>query len=444
MARRCGTKSNPCSHPRTDWWKSAMGINWFNQGSGVTGESLYLVGYNTDPANRFILLYFDSGVYSSSDNGGVKASDLQLTFNQNGGTATNVTIASVKNTSNTDLSGGELIIRVNITISGTASGVELVTVQPSSSSSITNADGDISTILLNTITDSINKTYDSDYAAHIGWHFDNGNSIPIAEYRSVENDLVIDAKAKGIWQLSDLFYPLSIYGDINYFKSNWKTPGSFNCTVGGTLPFTRGTGYTAGTGYLLTGWIPATNGVNFTLDAASAIHESETNVASTTQIDYGCSHSDAVSTKRIRNMTKDAGSTSQICLNSASTSTLAVVSTSVGLFHQNRSASSAAGHKYYIDGVLADVSNAGSGALPDRGMVLMAEVNAAGTIANISTRKLVMFIFGGNMESLAASIKTMRDTYRNAIAAVTITAKNITTDSGNPLTTDDLNTIITG
>lgn len=39
MAKRCGTRNNPCNHPRANWWKQSIGVDWFNQGSGG-GETL--------------------------------------------------------------------------------------------------------------------------------------------------------------------------------------------------------------------------------------------------------------------------------------------------------------------------------------------------------------------------------------------------------------------
>lgn len=414
-----------------DWWA----------GSLATTNSIFLVGNDVDPANRYIKIYFSKSIYSS-DGTDLKSTDLQLIFAANGGTATNATIASVKNVSNGSLVGGETIIRVNITLTGSASGVESVTLRPASSSSVRDVNGDSATIVLNTTTCVINPTYDTDYAAHLAWHADNGNIVPIREYRAVENNLVIDAKAKGVWQLSDLFYPLSIYGGVNYFLSNWKTPGSFNCTVNGTISYVRGTGYTPGSGSFITNWIPATNAVNYTLNAASVVHASVTNVASATQIDYGTTTLGNAAIQ-IRNLTRNGGDSSQISLNSGNLATLAGVPTSIGLFHNNRSASTSAGHKYYKDGVLVDGANATSSGLPDQNLVFGAERVAAGTISGTTTRKITFFMTGGDMESLAASVNTMYTTYTAAVAGVSATAKVITTDSGSDLTTDTPNTLTT-
>src|SRR6187549_2928812 len=63
-------------------------------------------GYSHDPLNRFVDVFFDPNAYHSSG-GAVVASDLQLNFVQNGGTATNVVIASVTTTAGGALSGGE-------------------------------------------------------------------------------------------------------------------------------------------------------------------------------------------------------------------------------------------------------------------------------------------------------------------------------------------------
>jgi len=73
------------------------------------------------------------------------ASKLALTFTQNGGGASNVTISSVKQANGAAeescfaLAGGATIVRVFLTITGTPSGVETIEIKPASGTPSTTA-----------------------------------------------------------------------------------------------------------------------------------------------------------------------------------------------------------------------------------------------------------------------------------------------------------------
>lgn len=85
--------------------------------------------------NSYIDITFDSGVYGGDGTTvtPVDASDLNLLFAANGGTATGVTISSVKAADNINegsasaLTGGETTIRVFLNVTGTADGNETIT-----------------------------------------------------------------------------------------------------------------------------------------------------------------------------------------------------------------------------------------------------------------------------------------------------------------------------
>ncbi|WP_041948411.1 Ig-like domain-containing protein [Turneriella parva] len=93
----------------------------------ITGRTLH-------SQNNYIDVTFDQGVYTNSAGAGALiVSDLVLTFTQNGGGATAATIASVTKTTGSALTGGETTIRCNLSITGTATGVETITVRPAAS-----------------------------------------------------------------------------------------------------------------------------------------------------------------------------------------------------------------------------------------------------------------------------------------------------------------------
>ena len=79
----------------------------------------------------------NEGVYNTSGgSGALETTDFTMTFAQNSGNATAASISSIKNNSGNALSGGESVIRINLSITGTPSGVETITITPASSTSI--------------------------------------------------------------------------------------------------------------------------------------------------------------------------------------------------------------------------------------------------------------------------------------------------------------------
>ena len=87
--------------------------------------------------NSYVDITISEGVYNTNGgSGALETSDFTITFAQNIGNASAAAISSLTNTSGGALSGGESIIRVNLSITGTPSGVETVTVTPLDGNSI--------------------------------------------------------------------------------------------------------------------------------------------------------------------------------------------------------------------------------------------------------------------------------------------------------------------
>jgi hypothetical protein len=51
MATRC--KTNRCSHPRANWWKSSLGVNWFDQDGSGGGEEPNAVHYEDGTVAKY-------------------------------------------------------------------------------------------------------------------------------------------------------------------------------------------------------------------------------------------------------------------------------------------------------------------------------------------------------------------------------------------------------
>jgi hypothetical protein len=95
-------------------------------------------------------------------------------------------------------------------------------------------------------------------------------TTPDAARQQVISDHIVALKAAGIWSQLDIYYIMAAHHE-QASRLNWKSPGDFTLTANGGITFTvdRGWQGNGSTGYLDTGWIPATHGVNYTLNDAS-------------------------------------------------------------------------------------------------------------------------------------------------------------------------------
>ena len=95
--------------------------------------------------------------------------------------------------------------------------------------------------------------FDSDYQTILDYATTQGYTLPSSAQQSVQNSLVVDLKAYGIWDELDVFYNFFTDGDHNFAKINWKAPGTFQAVGTGHEPtFTANSGFkgNAGSQYL--------------------------------------------------------------------------------------------------------------------------------------------------------------------------------------------------
>jgi len=236
-------------------------IEWWMFG-GVSGDNFF-AGANLDTLNRYVSIDLQYASYTSDGVSPIEATDFSLTFTQNGGTATNVVIASVTNSTGGALVGGETEIRVYITTTGSASGVELIEITPSAQGSIVSGGGDI--IISGSDTTgqiTMNLSYVSEYVAVLGSLLDDGLNVPSEAQRLVDNDKVTELVTSGAWAEFDFLYPLfnNIYEEVAL--RDWKNPTTRNATKSGTVLKTVYAGYRSnGTSYIDLTYIPLTDGV---------------------------------------------------------------------------------------------------------------------------------------------------------------------------------------
>jgi hypothetical protein len=97
--------------------------------SGIDSTAPTISSADLSGSNRYIDLYITENSYANANGtGDLTTSDFNITFNQNGGTATAVSISSVETTYY------PCIVRLNLSITGTPNGSETIEVKPVSNS----------------------------------------------------------------------------------------------------------------------------------------------------------------------------------------------------------------------------------------------------------------------------------------------------------------------
>lgn len=396
-----------------------------------------VMSWDVDPINRFIDLHLNRRAYSASDDAGVKDTDLDVSFT--GGTISGVAIDSVDRIDGDDLVGGEFDIRVYISLTGSASGAEIVTIQPSSSIAIISDDGTKFPVSANTVNVNINPTYDSDYSNGLEFAIDQGIAVPAREFRVVENAFFVSYKATGRFSEVDIMVPFFFSSPSeSYCLLDWKRLTFLTKVVTSSFAYTYGSGYPATGGYFQTGWVPTVEtvlGSNFQLTDAGIFHDSQTDISSSTISDYGSQNTD-LTNSTVRAISRN-GTVAAFNLNSGSANTAGTMTTSVHRYVNTRDGALNTNHDVYIDGSLFDGSNAASIGLSNQQILVHGYWAGNGTIT-ASTRKIGAFFLGeGYVDATqVANEDTAWTSYKTNIAAVT-TTQDILMDNDEPLETDD-------
>jgi hypothetical protein len=118
---------------------------------------------------------------------------------------------------------------------------------------------------------SSGNNFDADYQAVLNYATTQGYTLPSAPQQIIQNQLVIDLKAGGIWTKLDVLYIFANDGGSNFATLNWKAPTLNQSSLIDTPTFTTNEGFTGNgtSSYINTNFNPATSGVNYTLNNAS-------------------------------------------------------------------------------------------------------------------------------------------------------------------------------
>jgi hypothetical protein len=120
-------------------------------------------------------------------------------------------------------------------------------------------------------TDIVGSTsiYDATYQAVLDYATTQGYTLPSDSQKLLQNQLVIDLKAGGIWNKLDTFANFATDGSSDFALIDWKRLTQY--TAVNSPAFTTNQGFKGNgtSSYIDTNFTPSTDGVNYQLDNAS-------------------------------------------------------------------------------------------------------------------------------------------------------------------------------
>lgn len=257
-------------------------------------------------------------------------------------------------------------------------------------------------------TNDCGETFDTDYQNVLDYAISQNFTLPSCPQQSLQNQLVLDLKAAGIWSDLDIFYVFATDGDSDFARINWISPGTFTATAVNAPTFTENEGFTGdgSTSYLDTGWIPSTHAVNFTLNDASFFTYINNEIATSADIDLG-----AAETISIRNYlgVKRTGDVHVFAVNTGTLSSRGSAVSSLGFFQAQRTASNS--QRILKDGSQVGLaSSQASTSLPGVESIYIGAFAATGATGH-SLAQFGMFGAGASLTGQESSLYTAWNTY---------------------------------
>lgn len=253
--------------------------------------------------------------------------------------------------------------------------------------------------------------YDPSYQSVLARAISLGYTLPSDAQKVKQNQLIINLKAANIWDSLDILYVFATNGSSDFATINWKAPSSYQITKVNSPTHTSNVGYVFNgtTQYLNTGWIPSTNGVNFTLNESGGFVNEQVNLGVNTTAIFGAANSGVVN--RILLNPRNASNTSSYSVND-NTGSVPANANSVGFYHILRTAASGAGSKQlYKDGVSLSSLDLASTGLASVAVYIGA-YNLQGTGASQYRASTVgVFGAGASLTGKESSLYTAWNTY---------------------------------
>jgi len=242
--------------------------------------------------------------------------------------------------------------------------------------------------------------YDASYQAVLDRATALGYSQPTNAQKLVQNQLVLDLKAAGLWARLDIFYTFANDGSAEFATLNWISPLNHQATLVNSPTFTSNVGFNSDnvSSYINCNINFSTQFVKATLTSASkfAYKSSNTGIARITGI---------VGSTADR---WQAASNIGWSIHAQQNASASADSTGAGFHMVSRSSSTAINHKNPTTSTNATTT---VNTRQNANLALFAE----GTGFSDSSLKLNLFGYGENMESDYATLKTIFDDYMGSL-----------------------------
>lgn len=246
--------------------------------------------------------------------------------------------------------------------------------------------------------------FDPDYQAVLDYATTQGYTLPSAGQQVLQNQLVLDLKAAGVWSKLDSLTIHATDGDFDYALIDWvrlTTMTAFNAPTFVTNQGFTGNGTSA---YIATGFTPSTDAVNLTLNDASFGYHSF-GLVNELVYKYGALNS---FNNRMFVYYEEFGF---VRITSNSTYSAGVVTGTDKLIHINRV--DANNVNRYVEGVL---NGSGASTSDPNGLTTTElQILSAGNISAFSSENISMTFCGANLTSEAADLNTA---YRNYLTSI--------------------------
>jgi hypothetical protein len=121
--------------------------------------------------------------------------------------------------------------------------------------------------------------FDADYQAVLDYATSQSYTLPSASQQILQNQLVLDLKAGGIWDDADWIRVAANDGGSQFATINWKNPNSYQAILVNSPSFLANNGFQSNgtSSYVNENWAPS-DGVNFQLNDASEFIWMNTNL----------------------------------------------------------------------------------------------------------------------------------------------------------------------
>jgi hypothetical protein len=118
-------------------------------------------------------------------------------------------------------------------------------------------------------TNEVWSAFDPDYQAILDYATTQGYTLPSAGQQALQNQLVVDLKAAGIWSKLDTFAVFATDGNSDFALIDWKRLSQYTAVNSPTFTTNEGFAGDNVSAYIDSNYNPSTSGVNYTLDNAS-------------------------------------------------------------------------------------------------------------------------------------------------------------------------------